>query len=780
MNPILTYSIKGLKTRKAQTIALWIIFTLVALGLFASLGLMTSLNQPFEKMFEEAKGGHYHFSYSISDHPTAEDYWRNNDAVEAVVVMPSISIAENMELNGESISRSPVVTENVPRSIELLKLLEGNDPNGPKAGEMWISPALATSFNIKIGDTITVPGKLGKVDFTVSGIALDPHFSTTNINPTRVWVAPGTVREKLDPKGDEQTMEIRLKSYDGKSSRQYWNAFQKEMGGMVYGMVLNMDTTRQAYTFVLQLNGIFMMVFAILVLGVSLIILGLTMSGVILSEYRQIGILKAQGFSSFQVRLAYGIQMMIMAASGVLVGFPGGYLLMRALVGSYTKTSGLSAAQIAVVSVVAVSLLILLGMTVFSALVSTRSIGKIRPYQAIQFGTPAKQRKLHTSKQISKLPLSILTGARELRHEPRHALVIGLISGLLVFIIMMAADCRETMVGMALKGCFSGQERTDVGIMIMDPTRLTDAELIDILDNNPDVAAHAGTRILLNSSVALPGEDIEDPLLGFSYDEKMDQLEFFNITGRVPANPQEIALTNPVAEQLGLTLGDYITINLEKHQTRLLVVGLFETSSNGGRSFMVRESALNKEAIPTNLTHRVRLKDGVDSEQWLKAYMDQYGTAVTVQDSQKHMKEFSKTLSTLIMASSIPMALILIAICMVTVFNLTVIHLLRVQQQHGIWLALGRSSGSIRLSVLFKDLLPLILGCFVGMGVSFAAMPGIFNMIFGMLGFTNIEVIHSTLIVIIAIPVTAIPILFASWMTSGRIRKISPRSLIVD
>lgn len=102
-----------------------------------------------------------------------------------------------------------------------------------------------------------------------------------------------------------------MKSYDAKSSRQIWNAFQKDMGGMIYGhMIMNMDITRQAYTFTLQLNGIFMIVFAILILVVSLVILGLTMSG---------------------------------------VGFPGGYMLMRALAGSYTRTSGLSAAQIAVV-----------------------------------------------------------------------------------------------------------------------------------------------------------------------------------------------------------------------------------------------------------------------------------------------------------------------------------------------------------------------------------------------------------------------------------------------
>lgn len=781
MNPVTTYALRGLKTRKVQTVALFIIFTLVSLGMFASLGLMNSLQKPFDSMFDEAKAGHIHMAYKTSDHPDAEAYWKGHQGIEGVAVLPSISIYKNPTVNDKQIQIFTVVTENITRNLETLKLLEGNDPTGPKPGEIWVTPALATSYSIEIGDHLRIPGELGMADFTVSGIVLDPHFSTSQINPTRVWVAPGTIKEKLAPDNDEQTLEIRYSSYDQKTVRKDWNAFRIAMGGNVYGMNIDMETTRHAYTFILTLNGSFMMIFAILILVVSLIILGLTMSGVILSDYRQIGILRANGYSIFQVRASYGLQMLFTAASGLIAGIPLGYMLLRTLIDGFTKSSGLSAARIPVFMIAFLTAVFLLGMVMLMALIATRSIKRIRPYQAIQFGTSAKQKNMPIKKKVSLLPLPLFTGLRELRNEPRHAWVIGLLSAMMVFILMMAADCRETMVGMALEGYFSGNDRTDFGISAIDPNVITDEELVKILDTNPDVVTHSKSSYLENSFMDTGDpEEGELQVLGSVYDDKIDTIEFFSLSGNLPSNRNEIVVSTPMARLAGVETGDYITITLEKVKARLMVSGMFETANNGGMGFIVRESALPESAKPINYSHRVQLKKGVDAEKWLEQNFGKYGTAVNFQNNQQHMKTFSAYLSNLIMTSSIPMALILLAICMLTVFNLTIIHLLRVQRQHGVWLALGRSSKSIRLSVLIKDLIPLVIGGVIGLLTAFGIMPTLFNMIFGMLGFTKIHVVHALVIVIGSIPLTALPILLASWLTSGRIRKISPRELIVD
>ncbi|SHM64228.1 ABC transporter permease [Ruminococcus flavefaciens] len=646
-------------------------------------------------------------------------------------------------------------------------------------GEIYMSYGTKGNLKCEIGDKITAHTVSGDYDFIIKGFVTEPVFGCMNIG----WKWQFISQEDLDiisaannaAKTDEKcstgyVVELYksddCKLSDGKFRRQVnldtdiiansWGSLTKDMS-MHYTNIYSDNT--------LGIMLIFILILAIVVL----IVTGHSISTGIELDYTNLGILKSQGFSSTKIRISISLQYFIAEVIGSIIGIVCAIPLIRVLAGVFDPISGYITETHPALGTVILYLLCIFAASVVFILLITHKVCRISPIRAISGGRNEVYFDSRIKAPISSRFLSSTLALRQFTFARKRYVASIIIAAILVFFMLMVnalSDSTSSKKAMEMMGA----EITDVNIKFNEKTDKAEIDkVLDIIEKKSEInkrCFHYGVNISLN------GEEIFCSVNNYPEDTLVKK-------GRAPLYDNEIVITEMVADELDLKIGDTIdAARFDKHE-QFIVSGIYVSLYDTGMAVSINADAGKKLGIEAKVTNGgVNLKNSEDAEKVRAALEKEYGNKaeITLTDPDDDLGLINnavRAMRIIIYAFSLFFALIVVSMVSSKAFT-------QEKTDIGIFKSQGFTTGKLRLQFAIRFFIVSVIGAILGTFTGTLLINKVLSLLLRGIGITNFYT--SFTITGILMPAAAICICFFIFalIVSRKIKKVGIRQLITE
>lgn len=695
MKPVLRQARSGIRRHRLLTAVVFVISGLaITVGAMAGT-LLVQTSSPYDRAFDQLAGPHLVVALDASK--------TTRDAVARSANLPGVLLARGptaiaevpFELGQAKFGATVEGRDDPAGRLDRVQVVEGRWVRGP--GEIVLTRALAHDSHITVGDRITSLGTAERTVLIVVGEAVD-------VNPTtnRGWVSSG----QMDALTSSDALHGYQMSYRFRSAatRSDLRSDVKEIeDALPAGSLLYYSSYldfRDSYSFNNSLILTFLLAFAVLALGAVAVIVANVVAGAVLASYREIGILKAIGFTPRQVVLVFVIQMLTPAIAATVVGIPLGALAAKPLLDTAADAMSLPPPSALAPAIDAVVLAVSLGIVAAAAALPAWRAGRLNPVAAMTAGTAPSGRwsaSLHGRLAWWKLPRPIAVGAGDAFARPLRggltavAILVGVAT--LVFASGLYAAILK------FNDLFTS---ANYQVTVSRFGGYSDAATVDLLQRQPGTNLVVGNRQL---ELGLPGQ--VDPIPAQVFRGPSARLGSRMAEGRWFSGPDE-AVVGVVFNPYHWRVGQNIEVVLEGTPKTLHVTGtcycFFSLSMDWSTLASVAPAA-----VPSN--YLVQLRPGTDANAYVKsisaAEPDFVAPQVNGSDSGFNIEG---ALDGLVAA----LAVILGAIAALGVFNTLLLTTRERMRDFAILKAIGMTPGQVSVMVITSAAVLGLVGATLG------------------------------------------------------------------
>lgn len=650
-------------------------------------------------------------------------------------------------------------------------------------GETYVSPSLVSMYDVRIGDEISFPiARAGRdLALTVKGFYEDPFMGSSMIG------MKGFLISEEDYIGAGQVIQdsgIDALARNGAML----HIFPEEGSSLTVSELnsrLNESTELPQYTefihsagsiagFMLVLQNAFsglLIAFVTVLLVVVMVVLGHSINSAVEADYVNMGILKTVGFTGGMLRRIQMIQYLSVILAGM---FTGGILtvpLSRFVSSATLTTTGIRIPENMPVGTCLLAFgAIVLVLAGFIALKSGK-INEVAPMKAIRGetltvnggnGGVGKGLPIRKNQLELRLALRQLTAGK---HRYAGACLVALF---LVFFASMTGRL-DSWLGADGKGMMEAFNPADhdIGVQIFGSYSADEAE--------NTILSYTG--ITDSYLLAMPGVSVN----GIDYTANVisDPKRFHLIEGRTSMAEDEIVLTEFVASDLGVSIGDTVTVQADMGSGVYTVSGIYTCANDMGDNVgLSREGYLKiGQDSPELWCHHYFLTDPSQKTAVTEALQEAYGGDVHVHEN---------TWPGLFGIISAMRALMVFQYGMVMVFILIVTvmtgsRILSAEKQDiGIMKALGFTSGQLQTAFALRFGLAAVPGAVIGTGLAALLTDPLVSEVMKMAGISNFA--SSAAIGNTLFPAAAVILLFTcfAYIVSRKIKNVDLAVLITE
>lgn len=786
MKSIFDIALANILKKKAQSIMLFIIIAVSAISVGSAVGVIASIDSPFEKMFYDLKGPHNTFilDSKLYDTDKIKNWWQKNDRVEAVSdLIPCITVM-NPYLNDKMLETGFFLSEMVSSKnrINDLKVIEGFASDSPKENEIWIPTGIAYAKGMKVGDNvkITVPG--GTKTFKISAIIVDPIFSSQMINPVRVWVASGTLG-KIYPKEALNANFLAVRYLNEKDSVRVWQDFEEFIGAPFSGFQFSHELIAMSFTMLYQIIGIVLLIFSVILLIITLYIMFSTVSDSIVSDYKTIGILKANGFTPVNIILIYVFQIMMISIIAIPLGLILSNFVIKILSGNLIKILGIANTNLQVWTILIAVFFVMMLIIGISALITSSKSGKVRAADAIRYGEPPQKfkNKRGGTKIYASLPISISLGINQIMAYKRQILFSFIVFFVTAFVTVLSINSLESIKSMSKNRTEFGFDSSDITIESKGMKFGVDnKKVLSWLKSDKRVSEVLASSYITSAVVPKDDQNSSMSMVGICYDGDMAKMELKTIEGKNPVNEKEIALAINTSKKYNKKVGDNFKIYIEGKLLEFKVSGIYQGINNMGHGFRITYKAIlktNNEFEANEIL--VKLKD--NNKDNITAFMTDlkkdFGNSLDASATEKAFKGIMDPIVNNMGMAVIFVSIIFISVLIVTLVSSTILFIHKNKKIFGIYKTIGVTPSQSRLSIIAKNLIITIIAGSIGVVVSLSILPSIMTLMCTSMGVINFPFIINGLQTAAVLPLILIISFLSSYIPSSRILKINARIL---
>lgn len=655
-----------------------------------------------------------------------------------------------------------------------------NEPTKLRQGEVYVSYCFGKLQDLKKGDKLEIQTSADtRETFEIKGFLEEPLYGTTLVAYENFFINEADW-ERIAKGVDDKTVNNNyiyrttmlhiFKSGDIKDFKLV-KQLNDECGlvdeSMLYVTRSELVSWTETYA---DVGTSLLYVFV----GLLAVVVGLMMLNSIRStiemQYVDLGILKSQGFTVWQIRFSYMAQYLIALLIGTVIGLLVSVPVLKVMGKLFMTVTGIwTDCSIDFVSNSIIALVIIAVFAVF-ILASTHSLKKLSPVNALNNAHKDVHftGRLNMPMKQGALPVSM--SMRSITSGLRSYVFIFLITVLLMFFMTTVFNLVN---GLDFKELFGGN-RSNVNVVLFEEFEESDMQRVRDTITKIDPKAEADFVAYTDNILA------DDVLYG---SDAVDNLERYikPIKGKLPEYDNEVAVTKIVSEELKKGVGDSITVSNSGNKQDFIIVGIVQSTAQGGRIFFTTLDGAKKIGIKPYLSN-VFVDDESKSEEIVQAL-----------NTDLKDRLFAKTASDSTAADNVielvDVFLVLIIVIVVSVsaiFLLVAVSLickvtfLRERTDIGIFKATGFTSGELRAQFSVRFLIIGLLGCIVGMLVAFAATNPLLSSLMSIVGMTDF--MHSLTVFEVLIPAAVICACFAgfSYMSSRRIKSVSTTELICE
>ena len=589
---------KDLKRKKTMNIILLMFMILASMFVSSSVNNIVTVTNGLDYYFEKANMPDYFVATmdKVGDKPISQILDEVEEiesyGVERILYMNQ----ENFFYQGENLDSLKNTAQIFAFQDAELNYFDENNQEIQKVepGTVWISGDCMQKNNLQIGEELEIRVNDVSVKVKIAGSFKDAPYGSELTGIIRFMIHEEDF-EKFH--GDKTIFEM----YGGNL---YYiktndiNAVKNVLSVQGSSIILDcdMDRFKLSYSMDMLVAGILLVVSVCLIL-IAFVVLKFTIAFTLTEEFREIGVMKAIGLRNTSIRGLYMTKYFALALLGSSLGFfasiPFGNMLLESVSKSIVIGSDSS---IAINLGCSAGVVIIILMFCFSC---TSKVKKFTPVDAIHSGTTGERfgkKGILRLENVPGKPVSFLA-ANDVLSSPKRYGTIILIFTLCLSLVLILVNSVNTLksgslitsFGITESDVYYSDSAMQMRFMTQNGRQLLENELEE-MENT--LAEHGMPAECVNEMMfkltLKHGENTSKVMALQGIGTTADRYEYFE--GTPPQNAGEIALTPLTAEQLGVNIGDTVTISQTDGEKEYMVTAIFQSMNNQGDGVRFHET----------------------------------------------------------------------------------------------------------------------------------------------------------------------------------------------
>ncbi len=766
----------NLRKAKGQTAAIIVLILLAALMLDLWLMLSMDYKANFERYHDKLNAEHVTLSINgdqdeirdflsrtlESDSRTAEYH------LDRCMNMPGTFPYNNSQMNGYFIFLQKDTA--LSRPIGRAEIVE----EGDLASGVYL-PMIYRSDDIGVGKPIEMTIGSHTVEYTVCGFFNSVMLGSHNCVLTEIILTKDKYDELLElgyaPRATLCSVRIRDKADS--------LLFEADLKSTVSEGFPNTLMTSNSYAIIEQSRYIsqsicsaVMSVMALLVLLIALVVIASNIVNYIQVNMKNLGALKAMGYTSGQLIGSLLLQFLGLALLTAVVGAGLSYGLFPAVNAMMISQTGIPYAIRFLPLPFALSLLIMGGTVAATVWLAARRMKRIDPIAALRAGVQTHNfKKNHVPLNKTKAPLNFALALKTTLSGVKHNVTVCITMLVLSLVIVFSGLMTENViadftpflnlvVGETADSCITVKTPGENEFLqtVKDDSRVEKAYLYNSIN-----VSHVGGAEL----VATLCDD---------FSEVNDQNVVFE--GRFPKYDNEIAIGAKYAGEKDFVIGSEIEIAANGKTETYLICGFTQISNYLGRDCLLTRQGYEKLGALSDTSYYIDLADGTDIDVFNEEMKELFAGNVDAVINIKATVEGAGRVYVSLMTVIVIAILILSAIIIAFVLYLLVRTMLNNKERdYGILRSLGFTTRQLILQTALSFMPAVILSSAVGLVVSSLTINPLLSLFLREIG-----IVKCTFSIpvgfITAAGMGLIGFAFAmACLLSLKIKKITPRAL---
>lgn len=640
-------------------------------------------------------------------------------------------------------------------------------------GEMYVSPSMVSMFGLQIGDEINfaVARSGGNFSFQVKGFYEDPFMGSSMIGMKGFLVCEADWKEiqrMIQERGKNALARegamLHIFSDDRESVSDLNRVMNENTALSQYTEFIHSEDAIAGFMLILQnaFSGL-LIAFVFVLLFVAMVALGHSLSSGIEADTVNMGILKTVGFTTGKLRQIQLMQYLTAIVSGMMAGFVLSVPVSRIASDKMITTTGIHVPVKLPFGWILLSDLAVLLLLIMFIYLKTGKVSRITPMMAIRGEGLAQLPFVEKMAVcgIKKNALYFRLAIRQLATAKRQYISACIVAVLLVFFASLVGR-MDSWLGRDGKGMMDAFNPADhdIGVQVFGELTADEAEEL--------VSSYTG--ITDSYLLAMPNVSVN----GTSYTANVisEPERFHMMQGKTCQSEDEIVVTEFVAKDMDVKVGDRLMVRGDKGREEYTVSGIYQCANDMGDNIgMSREGYLKiGQDNPHLWCYHYFLANSSMKAEITEALETAYGGDVHVHEN---------SWPGLFGIISAMRALVLFMYGMVFVFILIVTvmtgsKILAAETKDlGIYKAVGFTSTKLRFTFAMRFFLTAVAGSVIGILLAAVCTDSLVSAVMKLAGISNFAS-HPGLGEML-FPAGVVILLFMgfSYLTAGRIKRVA-------
>lgn len=702
---------KELQKGKIIGIAL-VIFIAMASGLFASAtNLLYSLNSSLNTFSTTAKTSHLLQMHSGAlDMDAINKFVVNNDAVDKYEVVRMLNIpGENLYINGNGSNESSSIMDCalVVQNSQFDFLLNSkNAIASVKEGQALIPVYYKIKYNLKIGDSIKIKVGSNYITFKIADFVRDSEMNSSFVSSKRILVNQKDWDKIVNKTGTlEYLIEFRvkdLKNIDNVESAYLEEKLPSNGATITYSEMKFLNSMTDLLTACL------MIVIVVFLVIISVFCVRFAMLSSLNQDYMDIAIMQGLGLPNKYIEGIYLIKYAIITTIGCIIGYLVSFRLTPIVEQNLELYMGGTNKGIVDYGLQILATIITGGIIVLLCRKSVKRIEKINTIKAL------KDNNELSSDQVTRWPslfgrggfwTNFKLGIKYLFSYKKPYIVLFLIFTFLSFLVLLPVQLTSTLKSNQFTS-YLGVASSDLRIDFQQGG-VSEKSVESKFSNLHDVSDYQVFNTYLGKIEGTDGKRVTVNFETGNY----SLFTLSCITGSLPKDTSQVAISYLLAKDLDVKVGDKITFTISGSTYNYTVSGIYQDITNGGKSAKSIDRISNANVISSVVNVNVSSEKRRQSvEEKLK---DSFRDGKVTDISEYVDQSMGDIINQFFLITTITVIIaILIIIMTITIFMRTLI--VRYKADIAVMKALGYKNSDIRTQYRTRIIIPLFLGFIVG------------------------------------------------------------------
>ena len=579
MRAVVVKAVADLRRRRLQAAVIFVTVLFAMAAGTTAMTLMSQTRDPYQIAFDKQRGAHLQVAFNpTTDRQLLGDTPSLIGAAASGGPYPASNI--QFRFGDRKFYVDAVGRDSPGGAVEVLNITSGRWPLAHD--EIVLTRSFSELNKISVGDRIKVTSVAQTPTLTVVGEVVDIDEGSADLSSQRAWMLPAALPALATADSSFLLMDYRF-SGDPTSS-QVQASLDRLKASLPPGSVsgsLNYILIRSIFNITNQILTGVLVAFSVFALAATVAIVATLVTGIVISAYREIGIMRAVGFTPYQVVEVFALQIVIPALAACLVGVSVGTLASQPLLANSSHALGLAYTPTFSIGLDFLFLAVGLLVVAVAATVPAMRAGLLKPIVAITKASAPRGAGGRTLRRVAarvRLPRPVVLGIGDAFARPLRAILtlVTVLLGVATVVVAVGLPRSFELINNSETGAGNYQ------VMVTRSSAYPDSDVMRLLNAQPETA-----RVVAfgGQNVIVPG--VGDPVNTHLFRGDSSRLGYMVVAGRWYSAPGEVVAPAALMHDAHLKIGDTFTGTANGQPLQLRLVGETYDINNLGHSLFM-------------------------------------------------------------------------------------------------------------------------------------------------------------------------------------------------